>query len=235
MAVSARVEAIDRDVALLLRDALGPQAQSKMFAEYARGQLKEGERVNQSVFGRIIPHKTFVDGVAGANEDQVRPSGVIVYEFELLSDIFVWIADQLKQHSPVGGAHDPHPGLYKSAHTFFVDGKEVAVGGVIPKGDEYIFVSITPYSRKIEQGSSQQASDGVYQAVAVLARQRFGNQAKIEFTYRGLIGASSGSGTLVNPLHDPTRSSARGRSSKTGTKAYNKSDVRYPCIIVRPR
>ena len=47
--------------------------------------------------------------------------------------------------------------------------------------DEYVFINTVPYARKIERGSSSQAPDGVYQAVAMLARDRFGNVARITY------------------------------------------------------
>jgi hypothetical protein len=52
----------------------------------------------------------------------------------------------------------------------------------------YEFVSTVPYARKIERGLSPQAPDGVYQVVAVLAQKRFGNVARIRFSYRALPG-----------------------------------------------
>lgn len=238
MAVSARVESIDRDVALLISETLSPAAQSKILAQAARDQLATAEQTNQRVLGRIPPHKTYVDGQAGTNEDRVRPDGTIVYEFELQAEMLAWIGDQLQQHSPVGGGRDPHPGLYRASHTLFVDGKEVPLGSSIPmsREGEIVFISTTPYSRKLEQGSSHQAPDGIYQAVTALARRRFGNLARIEFTYRGLIGRSSGAGTLINPANAPSKARVRGRggrfASTGGSQAHNQSDKRFPCIVV---
>lgn len=236
MPVSTKVEAIDRDVSLIISDLLSPAAQSAMLADGARDQLQQGEQINQTVLGRVPPHTTSVDGLSGASEDQVRPTGTIIYEFALIVDVLQWIADQLKSHSPVGAGPDKHPGLYRDSHTLFADQKEVPIGDEIPPdATEYVFTNTVPYARKIEQGESPQFPDGVFEGVAALARRQFGNQASIEFTYRGLIGLSSGSGMLVNPANDPTRSSARGRSSKTGTKAYNVASVRFPCIVVKLR
>jgi hypothetical protein len=55
---------------------------------------------------------------------------------------------------------------------------------------EWVFVSVAPYARRIERGWSRQAPDGVYQAVAALARRRFGSLAMVQFTYRGVSGLS---------------------------------------------
>lgn len=218
MALTTQVQPIDKDIDLLINQDLSADAQSEALASFAREQLKEGEQQNQSVLGRIPPHKTVVDGTEGGSEDGVKPSGTILYEFEILSDIFVFIADQLKLHAPVGSGRDPHPGLYRSSFTFFADWVEVDVGGVIPaNADEYIFLSTVPYARKIEGDpsrapQSKQAPEGVFQAVAHLAQARFGNQAKISFAYR----------------------SPQGRTLLQG-KAGNRSDDRTPAISVKLR
>ena len=232
MSIEGKVEAIDRDVELSLSSDLTPAAQSATIASFARDQLDEGEKTNAGILGRMPPHTTAVDGITNASEDSVKPQGTIFYEFQLLGDVFKEIADLLQKHAPVGGPGDPHPGLYRSSFTFYADGEEVDVGGEIPAdAQEYVFVNTVPYARKIEHGLSPQAPEGVFEAVAALARQRFGNMVKIEFTYRGIVGLSSGSGTLVNPLNDPTRRNKKGQ----GSKAYNKSDVRFPCIVVTVR
>lgn len=212
MGVTVRVEPIEQDIVAITSELLSPQARSAALADFAREKLVEGEQKNQAILGRIPPHKTFVDGSEGT-EDRVRPEGTIVYEFEILSDIFTFIVDQLKQHAPVGGGKDPHPGLYKSSFEFFADWTQVDVGGVIPHdADEYIFLSTVAYSKKIEGGQSSQAPDGVFQVVALLARARYGNQARIEFTYR----------------------SPEGRVLLQG-RAGNRSDARTPAISIKLR
>jgi hypothetical protein len=241
MAVVTKVEPIARDIDILVSGLLSPEAQRKAVADFAREKLAEGQETNRRVLGRVPPHKTYVDGAEGQRLEYVRPNGVIVFEFELIVDTLVWIAEWLVAHSPVGSGSDPHPGLYKRSHTLFANGKEVDAAGEIPVADEYVFINTLPYARKIEQGQSKQFPEGVYEATAAMARRRYGNQARINFTYRGLIGTSSGSGTLVNPLRDPTRAAARTRSASGrftdmgGPKAYNVASVRFPCIVVSLR
>jgi len=220
--LSARIEPVDRDVEVLISDVLSPVAQSAALAEEARKQLKVGEEQNRSVLGRIPPHTTTVDGSANGDENQVKPDGVIVYEFDLATDLFVYIADQLQTHAPVGGAGDPHPGLYKKSFDLYADGELIEVGKAIPQeAREFVFINDLPYSRKIELGRSSQAPDGVFQAVALLARARFGNVARIEFNYRAPLGAPKT--VQVSP-----RGTARARTE-------NKSDNRYPAIVVSLR
>jgi hypothetical protein len=221
MVVTVKVQPIDRDLIITLV-AGTPEQRSAIFAEFARKKLAEGEEQDKQVLGQVPPHKTFVDGSEGASEDNVKPDGgIIVYEFEIVSDALIWISEQLQQHSPVGSGRDPHPGLYQRSHVLFADGNEVPMGSTIPPASEYEFVNIVPYAVKIEHGSSPQFPDGVYEAVAALARARFGNSAKIEFNYRALLGSS-----VASPVPLKNTSAAR---------AANKSDVRQPSIIITPR
>lgn len=192
MAVSTRVEPINRDIDLMLHESLSPQAQSAALAEFAGAQIDEATQANRNVLGRSPRRTVTVDGREGAPLESVSPAGVIVAEFELVDDVLAWIGEQLVRHSPVGKT-----GLYQRSHTLFADGVEIDVGGVIPAATEYSFLNLVPYARKIELGSSSQAPDGVYQAVAMLARRRFGNIAKIGFSYRtalqgSIIGGAQG-------------------------------------------
>jgi hypothetical protein len=203
MALSFKVEPIDRDIQLMLDESVSPVARSEAFAEFAGEQINEAKEVNRSVLGRLPKYTVSVDG-REAPLTSVKPDGVVVVEFELLNDTLAWIADQLIAYSPV------KTGKYKKSHTLFADGTEVEIGAVIPTASEYIFLNTQPYSRKLEMGRSSQAPQGVYQAVATLARRRFGNVAKISFAYRAPLGGKF-------------------RSARQGG---NKSENRQPAIII---
>jgi hypothetical protein len=211
MAVQTRVEPIDRDVRLIIDETLSPAARSRQFASNAGAFILEGDEINRRVLGRVPPRKTFVDGREGAPLESVRPDGVIVAEWELVSDVLVFIADQLRAISPV------RSGRYQASHTLFADGTEVPVGNGIPVANEYVFLSDTEYSIKIEgvpgrPPQSKQAPKGVYQITALKANGIYGNTAKVRFEWRKPF-----RGGLV-----------------TG-KAGNKSDGRVPAIIVTIR
>jgi hypothetical protein len=212
VAIRTRVEPLSRDVELIISEDLSPKAQSAALAAFHAQEIDDAKQINRSVLGRIPPSRTFVDGKEGGHLESVRPDGVIVTEFDLFTDVLIWIGDQLEKHSPVGGKGDRHPGLYRKSHALFADGQLIDVGGVIPFGAELVFINLVPYARKIERGSSSQAPDGVYQAVATLAQRRFGNIAKITFSYRTAMG-----GSII------------------GGRAGNKSDQRNPAIIVKLR
>jgi hypothetical protein len=215
MTVTTRVQPIDRD--LIIRLVGSPEERSAEFAAFARETLAEAEKTNEAVLGHVPPHKTFVDGAEGASEDRVRPDGVIVYEFELVTDALVWIGEQLAVHSPV------KTGRYQKSHVLFADGTEVPDGSDVPQAAEYVFVNLQPYSRKLEK------IDGIYEGVAAIASSRFGNQARISFSYfsvpDGAVGAYAQTAS-ARALAD--------RHSRHGNRAAEWL-TRQPAITVKPR
>jgi len=182
MPTSAKVAAIDHD--LILELVGSPEDRSVTLAAFAREQLADADAQNLAAFGRDVPHVTTVDGAEGVSEDNVKPDGVIVYEFKLAPDAAQWVRDQLVEHSPVGSVADRHPGLYEHSHSLEADGELVAAGAEIPIATEYVFVNTTPYAGKIERGESRQAPAGVYEGVAALAAAQFGEAVDVSFEFR---------------------------------------------------
>lgn len=182
--LQTRVEPIDQDIQVILSD-FSPKERSAVLAQFARETLLQAQAEMRQTLGEVPEHTTTVDGARGAKEEQVRPDGVIVYEFQLVTQMFAWIDDQLVKASP------KKTGRYSKSHTFYADGDEADPSNP-PAASEYVFLSLVPYARKIERGQSKQAPDGVYQAVALLARRRFGNAAKISFGYRSASGGDLG-------------------------------------------
>lgn len=185
MAVRARVEPLERDLSILFPDTFSPEARSKAFAAFAREALEDAQEQNRQALGSVPPHETFVDGRRGAPLESVKPDGVIVFEFELVTETFEWVEAMLILHSP------QRSGRYAKSHVFLADGVE-ADPTQAPPAQEWAFVNRQPYSRKIERGLSPQAPEGVYQVVATMAQQRFGNLVKVRYTFRRLIGGGKG-------------------------------------------
>jgi hypothetical protein len=165
--------------AVVARD-LSPEAKQRAIAGFARKQLAAAIEQNRQATGEIVPYEQFVDGRRGAALESVNPqNGRIVFRFDVESDrIFVEIADMLVRHAP------RLTGRYADSFRFFAGGRELAVGEAPPRADEYVFVNVQPYARKIERGQSDQAPNGVFQAVAALAKLMFGDVAAIRFSYR---------------------------------------------------
>jgi hypothetical protein len=177
------------DSAAIIDGAFSPAAMSAAIADAAREALADGEKINSDALGFVPTHTTTVDGVKGASEDSVRPDGTIEYTFNLLPDVFSWIADMLQQFAPVLS------GRFKSSFELYADGVVIDPAGIIPQAAVFIFMSIVEYASKIEGENkapeSKQAPNGVFEAVAVLAQQHFGNQVNISFGYRQPFASAS--------------------------------------------
>ena len=209
--LSGSIDSIDLDLALLIDQEFSPAARSRALATFAREQLADAQDTNQAALGEVPEQRTTVDGRAGASEDQVRPVGVIAYDFELVGDALSFIAERLREVAPV------RSGRFRDSIELFADGVLVDPAGAIPPAREYVFLSPLSYSRKIEGSAgrppiSRQAPHGVFEATAALAGQRFGNQALIRFSFRAPLG-----GEIL------------------GGKAGSASDGRLPAIVVTPR
>lgn len=226
MTVKTKIEPIETWVDLTINQSLSPEARSKSIAKYASERLRNAQDINRRVLGRLPSHETYVDGRRGGLLESVNPDrGVISFEFDLIFDVLRWIGDTLIERSPVIS------GAYRRGHTMFADGVEVAIGEHLPTADEYSFTNMVPYSRRIEIGKTKAGRDFVlqvppriYERTAKDARGRFGNMVKIEYTFRGIVG-----GQQINPL-----GLSRNRKG-SGSRAHNKSDVRFPTIVIRPR
>lgn len=201
MAVQTKVESLEKDIQIILSEELSQAAMSAKFAEFAQEQITEIDDINRQVLGRIPPRTVYVDGREGADLRSVRPDGNIVAEWQLLSDLIVWIGEQLIKFSP------RLTGRYQKSHTLFADGVEVEIGAQVPEASEYVFISPLPYARKIEgtdtkPPESKQAPNGVYRLVAQMAQSenkfRGSNSVRVVFTYRTAIGTSIFGGKFGN-------------------------------------
>jgi hypothetical protein len=220
MAVRTRVEPIAETINLWLDQTLSPRAQSQAFANFARAKIDAGDEANRRVLGRIPPRTVTVDGSRGASLEAVRPQGgSIIAEWELISDVLVWIGEALRDRSPHVS------GDYQRAHTLFADGVEIPIGGQAPIAEEYVFLNPLPYARKIEIGKTRSGRDFVlqvpnriYERTAADAASRFGNLAKIKFTYRA-------------PFDRRLLAYVPARASNRPAAAHEKS-LRVPAIVV---
>jgi hypothetical protein len=185
MPISTRVESIDRDLSLLLGDDLSPEGRSAALAAFARQANEDALRQNEAAIGRRPAVRRVVDGRVGAAEESVKPGGMIAYEYDLVADMLTYIGDLLVAHSPV------LTGTYARSFLIMVDGAPHEPGAPLPpSAQDIVIVNTTPYARKVEGApgrppQSDQAPDGVFQAVAMLATSRFGNVAAIKFTWEG--------------------------------------------------
>lgn len=198
MAVSTRIEPLSKDISLLIDESLSPRAQAKAVATFARQELREAQTINARALGRTPKHRTWVDGRAEAPLESVKPDGGrIVFEFEILVDVLIFIAQTLYAKSPV------LTGRYRESHQLYADGVLVTTGAQLaPQAERYTFMSTVPYARKIEAGKMRMKVPGsshVYEQTRQIASRRFGNVAKIGFTYQALAGRDRVPALTVTP------------------------------------
>jgi len=182
-----------------------------------------------------------VDGHEGAREEQVRPGGVIVYRYPRLEQVAQFAMETLFDLSPVLS------GEYRNSHVLLLDGAPVANLKGWKPGQEVAITNPAPYSRKIEVGKMKMrvpGSDMVYQQARRKVMSRYGNLAKVEFTYRGIVGGfqvnqqAAGSFGQSWWLGGAAPRAATGANEiaaakKAGQTAHNRSNVRFPCLIIR--
>ncbi len=186
-----RLQAIDADFDLILNSAMGDAARDAMFRTYAEGVLQEGVAQNRRALGYEPEHTIAYAGAKRNDLAMVKSTDLVVVEFSLVLDVIDWIDAQLIIHSPV------RTGTYARSHAWFAD--NVPMDPLAPVwAESYSVLSTEPYARKIERGLSPMAPDGVYEAVATLARQRFGNVAAIKFEYKGFPGGNIGTWSRTN-------------------------------------
>jgi hypothetical protein len=220
MAVRSRIDPIAKDIGLFVSEMLSPAAQSAAIAAFARDEIAKADNANRTILGRLPRRTVTVNGSAGAPLEAIRPGGSIVAEWELISDVMIWIGNTLRERSPV------RSGRYRDAHTLFADSREVPIGKEVPEASEYVFLNPLPYARKIEIGKTRagrnfviQVPNRIYERTAKDASDRFGNIARIKFSYR----APEGSHILK---YVPIRSRA------TREASHHEKALRVPAIIV---
>lgn len=223
----AKFELFDKVEILKDLEGLSPQGRSAALAQFATVEIAKADAVNQQAFGNRIPYDTFVDGRPSRNLSTVRPDGTIVAEWKFGVEIVDWIYRTLREKAPV------LKGEYRDSITIFADGVAVGTPKEAEGADQVFIMATVPYARKLEGVSdkkymSKQAPDGIFQVVANTAKRRFGNQAKILYTFRGISGMTSHIEAWA------TRRSAKNARKVGSAKArrqYDK-DVRNPAILI---
>jgi hypothetical protein len=161
--------------------------------------------------------RRFVDNAEGKREEAVQPYGVIRYEYQRLELVAQVALATLVERSPVLS------GAYRKSHTIFLRGQAVENLKDWRPGDEIVIVNPLPYARKIEVGKMKMrvpGTDRVYQEAEQIVQRRFGNLAKVKFTYQGVVGFMKRAGVAPQMI---------------GGKAGNKSKVRYPALVISER
>ncbi|MFA7279813.1 MAG: hypothetical protein WC100_06935 [Sterolibacterium sp.] len=201
-----------------------PAEQSAALAKFAQEEIAEADGINRRAYGKPIPHTTFVDGRETPNLATVKPNGVIVAEWNFAEEIIAWCYKELRNQAPVLS------GEYRDSITIFADDVAVESPAAAASAEQVVIVATVPYARKLEgiagpKYMSSQAPDGIFQVVAAIAKKRFGNQAKIYYTFRGVRGRNS--------LESWAFSNAQKRARGTGGfRRQFEKNIRNPAILI---
>lgn len=189
MPVKVKITPFANTFKILVDDRLSPKARSERVAAFARTEIAKADEINRQVLGAVPPKTITVDGRQGVALESVNPDrGIIIAEWSLTNDVLEWIMTTLRERSPVIS------GAYRDGHTLYADNLECDPVKP-PLAAEYIILNPLPYSRKIEIGKTRagrdfviQVPNRIYERTADDAAKRFGNLAKIRFTYQAAIG-----------------------------------------------
>ena len=202
--------AFDKQVDLVIDEFLSPEARRETFVMAARDLLRESLDLNRAGLGFEPEFEQVVDGSAGRALESVRiPNGVVVFRFAIQAAAVDFISESLQRLSPFAS------GDYQDSHVLLVNGSQVSPPVEIDVDDVISFTNLLPYARKIEQGLSSQAPDGVYEVVAAMARRRFRSFLDVKFSYVNYLGAGPG-----------------GPRSRQGGPRTQAGDDRFPTITV---
>ena len=219
MASTLRIVPLDRAALFAPGASLSPEAAVAAVARFARDEVAAAAAINAAALGHPVPHADAVGGVPGAPYEAVRPGQSIVATFDLGGDVLDYVFAQLVKHAPV------RSGAYAASIAIFADGQQVAAPADARQADEILFTSLVPYARKIERGASKQAPDGVFQAVAALAAARYGNTARVRFTFREPMGGA-------NALEDWASEHAARVEGRSKQRRQYLKNVRQPAVVV---
>lgn len=231
MTTTTKIKSLDENIRILISKRLSPEAQSAAFAAFAEQKIEDAEAKDTAALGYKPPHRTYVDGSETDDLTSVKPDGTIVVVFDIVGDVLQTIYQMLVERAPV------LTGRFEKSIKLYADGAEVDPTGQIPPAGQYTFLSNVAYARKIEGGEgnngrrpeSSQAPDGVFQATAILAQQKFGNTAKISFSF-----ISPADGGIVDWAQTP---GAQVHANRRGGNKLLHQDwlTRVPAIVVTTR
>jgi len=185
---------------------------------------------------RPTSFRRIVDGQIGATEEVVKPAGIIVYQYPRLDQVVQFAMETLFDRSPVDS------GDYRNAHMIFIENSPARNLAELRSGDEITITNPMPYARKIEAGSMTMrvpGTDHVYQQARQIVAARWGNVAKIKFTYRALIG---GHVVMQEKAHSfgqawwlggaSARPATGDFEKQLAPTLHNRANLRFPALVI---
>jgi hypothetical protein len=114
-------------------------------------------------------------GVQGRTEGSADLGGEIARVYPDLRGAIGLALSTLREHSTVDS------GDYRDSHTVIVDGAPVEWPARLSPRAQVLILSALPYARRIEQGWSDQAPNGVYEVAAAIVAARANVEVTVEY------------------------------------------------------
>lgn len=179
----AKNDALSKLTRVWIASHLTPSAQSAVFAKIVKEDVA---KLIDS--GRASPIYTrYVDGVKGAAEETVKPTGSITYIFDFMTDVIPEAIKFLRANSPV------LTGRYRDSFYISVGNTRVLAQDFDPKlvlGETEVYIyNFVPYSRKVDVqliGYKPIYFNGgyhIFENCAQRLKSRFGNTITVKRLY----------------------------------------------------
>ena len=119
---------VRRQITEIVQRHTAPEALSRGLARFARqrrdGAIRDGDAPPS--------YTTFVDGARGADEESVKPGGVISYRFDQMADAVAFLKVYLPQRSPQN-SDAKNPARYRDSFVVAFNGQTLALADVTPE------------------------------------------------------------------------------------------------------
>lgn len=214
MPVKVSFEPIGPSLALMIKNTLGPEAQAKAFKDFAIKEIAKADRQNMTALGRVPEKVIYVDGKMTTNLNDVQVPGVVLVEYEIVTDVVEQMLIYLRRNAPVLS------GRFRESIWIYADGVRVRDPAQTINAQEVIIVPTTAYARKIERGQGK-APGKLFENAAKYAQKKFrGGGASIRFSFADIAGGN-------------THLEAWARKRKGRNRQQKVVDRRNPALIIR--
>ena len=236
MAVSTRLQFVERDIKVMLDRDLSQAVLGKKLAEFAR---KDRDEYLASVGGHPT-YQTIVNGRIGIPEEQVILPGPIVYSFSWLRPIAQAGLEWLQRESP------RLSGDYARGHFAMYNGSEIDIAQLPAEATEIVLTNDLPFSRKLHVGGMKtSAPPKIFEQCRQAILAKFGQVVEAQVRFLHLTGTARNGDPLPYRLKTDgnMRSTASGADQpwsllkrnrpKVGRKdRFAGMPITYPSVVI---
>lgn len=228
MAVSSRLQFLERDLLLAVKRDLSPAVLGRELAAFAKNDRDEYLR---SVGGHPT-YQTYVNGREGVPEESVTLPGPILYQFNWLRPIAQAGLEWLRRESP------RQSGDYMRGHFAMYNGDEVEIANLPADATEVVLTNDLPYSRKLHVGGMRtSAPPKIFEECRQAILARFGQVVEAQVKFLFLTGTSRRGEPLPYRLKTDGNMRSRAPSEANRPRVGRKDrfagqPINYPSVVI---